>query len=186
MTSEISIQAGREQLDKGLLRLLPGLLLLVLASLPFLTEAVARDLVVQVTVVVLLVLAIVDYATLKVPNVIVYSAMAFLLAATAVLDAALLPETLLGGLACLGIMFALAIAGRGAMGMGDVKLSAIGGLLLGLKGGILALLLGFVIGAAVALLLLTLHLRSRKDSVPLTPFLAAGSIVYALAVGTVL
>jgi leader peptidase (prepilin peptidase) / N-methyltransferase len=79
-----------------------------------------------------------------------------------------------------GALFAVAIVSRG-MGMGDVKLAALIGLVLGSLGlryvGVAAgaaIVLGGV-GAIVALLLG----RGRKSAIPFGPYLAAGAVVSA-------
>jgi len=71
-------------------------------------------------------------------------------------------------------MFVLAIVGRGAMGMGDVKVGCFAGCALGLTNGFLSLLFGFAAGGLFALVVLVLRLRHGKDVVPLTPFIAGG------------
>jgi leader peptidase (prepilin peptidase)/N-methyltransferase len=140
----------------------------------------------QVVLAVMLLLSWLDLTTLRVPNAIVYPALAFALAGTALVDASLLDEAAMGAGANLGIMFLLALIGRGSMGMGDVKFAALAGSILGWKGGIGALLLGFSSGAALALVLLALRVRSLKDSLPLSPFLAGGSIASSFLFGFVL
>jgi leader peptidase (prepilin peptidase)/N-methyltransferase len=68
-----------------------------------------------------------------------------------------------------------------AMGMGDVKLAAFLGLLLGAKV-FPALMLGFAATAPVFVALLVLHGRAaRRMTLPLGPFLALGAAVVLLA-----
>lgn len=76
-----------------------------------------------------------------------------------------------------GIMLLVAIAGRGAMGAGDVKLGALIGFYLGPALGSLALLLGFIAGAAAGGALLLLRLKGRRDYIPFGPWLALGAAV---------
>ena len=63
------------------------------------------------------------------------------------------------------------------MGMGDVKLAALIGLLVGFPQVFIALLICFVSGGAVASGLLLARLKGRKDPIPLAPFLTAGLII---------
>ena len=66
------------------------------------------------------------------------------------------------------------------IGMGDVKLLAFTGLALGYFHWYLVLVqlfVGFLIGALVAIPLLALARKGRKDLLPFAPFLAAGAIV---------
>ncbi len=95
-------------------------------------------------------------------------------------------EALIGGAGCLGVMFAIALVGRGAMGMGDVKYGCLVGCILGLRVGAVALASGFAFGAALAIPLLLLRLRSRKDSVPLSPFLTVGALFWMFVAGPII
>ena len=67
------------------------------------------------------------------------------------------------------------------MGAGDVKLAGMLGLLVGYPGVVVALWLAVFLGGAVAVGLLALGGRSRKDAMPFGPFLSAGGIVALLA-----
>ncbi len=71
------------------------------------------------------------------------------------------------------LLFAL-FAWRGWMGVGDVKLALLIGLLSGPLLTPIALWIGFVSGGLVAIALLALRLRQRRDAVPFGPYLALG------------
>ncbi len=60
--------------------------------------------------------------------------------------------------------------GRG-MADGDMYVAAYMGLILGWPKGMVALLLSFVIGAAVGIVLIVTRLRKRKDTLPFVPFM---------------
>jgi leader peptidase (prepilin peptidase)/N-methyltransferase len=81
--------------------------------------------------------------------------------------------TLLGG----GIFFLIIVASRGGMGGGDMKLGAMLGAFLGWKLVLVAILLAVLAGGAVAIMLLAMRRRGRKDAVPFGPFLALGGAV---------
>ena len=166
----------------SVMAVLPAILAVSLLFLPFLPEEIAAETALRTAVLAYLTIAAIDLFTKKVPNVLVYPAIAYTLSATAIVDSTALLSALLGGLAALGVMFGLALLSRGSMGMGDVKAAGLGGCIVGLPGGVIALMFGFAIGAAVSLPLLLLRLRGRRDSLPLTPFLAAGMLVYGLLV----
>ena len=85
-------------------------------------------------------------------------------------------SALIGGVTGAGILFLVALIFPGGMGMGDVKLAALIGLLVGFPQVLIALLICFVLGGAVAGGLLLARLKGRKDPVPLAPFLTAGLI----------
>ncbi len=63
------------------------------------------------------------------------------------------------------------------MGMGDVKLAGLIGLVMGWPLVIVALLIGIFIGGLAAILLLSLRLKGRKDMIPYGTFLAIGPII---------
>jgi len=84
----------------------------------------------------------------------------------------------LGAGLCLLGMGALSVLGRGALGMGDVKLSAVLGLVCGYWGvevALRAVLSGFVIGGAAALALIITRRAHRRTQLPFAPFLVAGA-----------
>jgi len=80
--------------------------------------------------------------------------------------------------AALGFVTILMIVllSRGGMGFGDAMLMLGIGFIFGWKMTILCLYLGFIIGGLVTIPLLLMKKVSRKDAVPLGPFLAAGSM----------
>ncbi|PWU25549.1 MAG: prepilin peptidase [Candidatus Rokuibacteriota bacterium] len=86
-------------------------------------------------------------------------------------------ESLLGVVVGGGIFFVIIVASRGGMGGGDMKLGAMLGAFLGWKAGLLAVLLGVLAGGIVALGLLVLGLKHRKEAIPFGPFLALGGAI---------
>lgn len=84
-------------------------------------------------------------------------------------------EGLAGAAACGGFLLAVALAGKGSLGGGDVKLGALLGSLLGWRLGAVALALGFAAGAAAGLALLLLKLKGRDDFMAFGPYLALGA-----------
>jgi leader peptidase (prepilin peptidase)/N-methyltransferase len=92
------------------------------------------------------------------------------------------PERLLAGAAAGGFLLLAALAYPGGMGMGDVKLAAVLGLLLGRAVApalLIALLSGVVVGIFVIARKGT-H-AGRKTAVPFGPFLALGALVAVFA-----
>jgi leader peptidase (prepilin peptidase)/N-methyltransferase len=74
----------------------------------------------------------------------------------------------------------------GGMGEGDVKLAGVLGLLVGYLASLVAIWLSTVIAGALAVLLLVLRVKGRKDALPFGPFLAGGAYVVLLALSTLL
>jgi leader peptidase (prepilin peptidase)/N-methyltransferase len=86
-------------------------------------------------------------------------------------------DSLLGIAVGGGIFLVIILASGGGMGGGDMKLGAMLGAFLGWKLALLALLLAVVTGGVVAIGLLLLGRRGRKDAIPFGPFLALGGAV---------
>ncbi|TYP70111.1 prepilin peptidase [Paenibacillus methanolicus] len=76
-----------------------------------------------------------------------------------------------------GILLLVNLVSGGKMGLGDVKLFAVFGLILGVPNTIVALLLACLLGTVIGLTLQLLHLIQRKQPVPFGPFLALGTII---------
>jgi leader peptidase (prepilin peptidase)/N-methyltransferase len=138
------------------------------------------------------VLALVDLAEKRLPNAVIFPT----LAAVAVL---LLVPTWLSGewiallWAAVGsagmfvVYFVLALISPSSMGMGDVKLALVIGLLLGwfgLNAWLIGLLAAFVVGGLVALVALLLRRVTLRGSIPFGPSMLAGASVALLVVGS--
>jgi leader peptidase (prepilin peptidase)/N-methyltransferase len=95
-------------------------------------------------------------------------------------------DSLLGILAGGGILFAVIVLSGGGMGGGDMKLGAMMGAFLGYKLTLLALFLAVILGGIVALALLSIGIRRRKDPIPFGPFLAVSAAVAMLWGKTIL
>lgn len=75
--------------------------------------------------------------------------------------------TLIGGL----------VAGREAMGMGDVKLMGAIGLFFGLRDIVAISILSFLIGAVISLLLLIFKVKRSDEYIPFGPFIVVSAIL---------
>jgi leader peptidase (prepilin peptidase) / N-methyltransferase len=83
-----------------------------------------------------------------------------------------------------GLFLLLAIIGRGAMGLGDVKLAGVLGALLGLPLVLYALLIGVCAGGVAALYLLLSRRSKASGTMAYGPYLALGGWIVIL--GTLL
>ncbi|KRC61905.1 hypothetical protein ASE14_14065 [Agromyces sp. Root81] len=137
------------------------------------------------------VLSIVDLAEKRLPNAVVFPA----LGAVAVL---LVPATwatgiwmtlvwaLVGCAAMFAVYFVLALISPSSMGMGDVKLALVIGLLLGwfgLSAWLVGLLAAFVVGGVIALIALALKRVTLRGSIPFGPSMLVGALVAVVLVG---
>ncbi len=75
--------------------------------------------------------------------------------------------TLVGGL----------IAGKEAMGFGDVKLMGALGLYFGLSGIIVISLIAFLLGAIISIILLATKIKKTSEYIPFGPFIVIASII---------
>lgn len=76
-----------------------------------------------------------------------------------------------------GFIVLIIVVSRGGMGFGDAMLMLGTGAFLGWKMTVLALYLGFLSGGALVIPLLLMKKVSRKDSIPLGPFLMFGALL---------
>ena len=82
------------------------------------------------------------------------------------------------------ILFLLiALLSRGGMGLGDVKMAALMGIILGYPNVLVAIFLAIVAGGIIAIVLLATRKKGRKQGIPFGPFLALGTML-ALLWGT--
>jgi len=113
-------------------------------------------------------------------NRVVYPAIALAFLVPALLPGFGIVSAVIGGVTGAGILLPLALLVPGGMGMGDVKLAALIGLLVGFPQVFIALLTSFVLGGAVASGLLLTRRKGRKNPIPFAPFLTAGLITAVL------
>lgn len=89
-------------------------------------------------------------------------------------------KLLAGGAIGFGLLFLIALIYPAGMGMGDVKLAAFIGLIVGFPAIFAALLISFVAGGVIGGGLLLTGLKGRKDLIPFAPFLVMGGMVAML------
>jgi leader peptidase (prepilin peptidase)/N-methyltransferase len=86
----------------------------------------------------------------------------------------------IGGGIGFAIFLVIAIASRGGMGWGDVKLAALIGLATGFPLVFLAIIMGAILGGIVAVALMITKKRKRREMIPFGPFLALAAMVTLL------
>jgi leader peptidase (prepilin peptidase)/N-methyltransferase len=139
----------------------------------------------------LVAISVIDLRTKKIPNRLVYPS--FLVAAAAIVVADLAGFELHAIRAGIGFlayglgMLAVALISPRGMGMGDVKLAALIGLVLGALGlryVAVAAAAGIAIGGVASVIALVAG-AGRKTRIPFGPFLAAGAAVAVFAGGAI-
>ena len=91
-----------------------------------------------------------------------------------------LPQALWGGAVGLALLSLIVLVYPQGMGLGDVKLAALVGLVVGFPLVLLALFLSFVLGGAVGAAALLSRRVGMKDALPFAPFLVLGGMVALL------
>jgi leader peptidase (prepilin peptidase)/N-methyltransferase len=134
-----------------------------------------------VFVTVLVAITLTDLERRIIPNKILIAGALAAVSIAAVTDPGSLPERAIAAAAAGGLLLAAALAYPRGMGLGDVKLAATMGLLLG-RDVAPALFVALLAGSLVGLALIARHgAGARKRAIPFGPFLALGGVVGLLA-----
>ena len=91
-----------------------------------------------------------------------------------------LVSSVIGGAIGLAFMTLPLIIYRRGMGIGDIKLGALVGLMTGYPLVFVALLISVIGGGLISVILLAFKIRGRKDPIPFAPFMAASALVTIL------
>lgn len=137
----------------------------------------SESLPVMVVVTILAIITLVDLAVRRIPNQLVLTLFIWAIIQSLWTGHPSLEGLSLGTLIGGGLFLLIALAGRGALGMGDVKLAAALGAVLGYPAIIHALFVGIVAGGVGALSLILMRRISRKDYIAYGPYLALGAIL---------
>lgn len=127
---------------------------------------------------ILLVVFMIDYRHFIIPNGTVI--LLFLLGLVTTLLEGNYWNHIIGFFVVSGLLLIVSIIVPRGMGLGDVKLMAAAGLLLGWQRVILALMVGSIAGSLIGISLIVFKLKSRKDPIPFGPFLSIGIMVALL------
>lgn len=128
----------------------------------------------------LTIILVIDLERGVILNRVVYPSAAIALIIAAFNSAPGIVSVLIGGAVGLVIMLIIALASRGGIGFGDVKMAALVGLLTGFPLVLISLLLSVIAGGLVAAMLLLLKLKRRKQAIPFGPFLSLMTMVILL------
>ena len=136
------------------------------------------------------VLSIVDLAEKRLPNTVIAPTLVavvvlLLVGAFATGDWISLLWALGGGVVMFTVYFLLALISPSAMGMGDVKLAALVGVVLGwfgLTAWLIGLLAAFVVGGVIAIIALALRRVTLRGSIPFGPSMLVGALAAVLFV----
>ncbi len=140
----------------------------------------SQGLVLLVVMLLLAAISLTDWWSRRIPDALGLALLACALAQMVLLHAPTFNASFLGLLVSGGVFLLLAVIGRGAMGMGDVKLAAVLGALLGFPLVLIALFVGIISGGLVAVGLVIAGRGKRGSTMAYGPYLALGGLVAAL------
>lgn len=89
-------------------------------------------------------------------------------------------QSITGATAGFGLFYLIAVASRGGMGGGDIKMMAMVGALTGWKGVLMTTFIGSFTGSVIGIALMIIGGKGRKSKIPFGPFLALGSAASVL------
>lgn len=136
----------------------------------------------------LLMLGFIDFKDKIIPNTMIISGIVFWLGISLVkilskpsiwLD--IIMPSLIGAFLCGGILLLVAFIAKNALGMGDVKLFSVIGLLYGFTSTYSILVVTVFIMAIVSIVLLVAKKATRKTAIPMAPFVAVGFLLSVFA-----
>ena len=129
---------------------------------------------------VFIVALVIDLEHRLIPNRLVYPAIGAALLAIPLAAGPGPSQALWGGAVGLALLSLIVLVYPGGMGLGDVKLAALIGLVVGFPLVLLALFLSFVLGGAVGAAAVLVRRIGMRDGLPFAPFLAVGGMVALL------
>jgi prepilin signal peptidase PulO-like enzyme (type II secretory pathway) len=126
----------------------------------------------------LIIIFIYDLKHYIIPDKVLLPAICIALFYRLFLSFALIPNYLLAAVVASGLFFLVFLftSGKG-MGLGDVKLAILMGLLLGFYNVLVALFLAFFFGAIIGIIMMIWQRKSLKSEIPFGPFLITGTFV---------
>jgi leader peptidase (prepilin peptidase) / N-methyltransferase len=125
----------------------------------------------------LLVITFIDLDHQIIPDRITLPGMVVGLVASAVILPLGFLNALIGLLLGGSLFYGVAMASRGGMGGGDIKLIAMIGAFLGWREALLTIFIGALAGSVIGLFLIAFRGKSRKYPVPFGPFLSLGAVI---------
>jgi len=164
-----------------LVELVSGLLFLaVFAKVGFQWTAELLPYLFMVTV--LIIVSAIDLQQQIIPNKVMYPSIVVALAAMGAVslvrgDYHIITDSLIG-FAVIAVPWALlAMVFPRGFGMGDAKLAAFTGIILGWRSEVVGFFIGILLGAIISVILMAAGKKSRKSRIPFGPFLAAGALI---------
>jgi leader peptidase (prepilin peptidase)/N-methyltransferase len=143
-------------------------------ALPAATITIPQIVLSLVVLAALTAISVIDIRKRRIPDLLNLALLACGVAALWIVPGADIVSRLIGLFCVSAPLFIFALAVKNSFGMGDVKLMAAAGFLLGWRHVLTAFAIGAVLGGIYGAILLILRKKSRTDSFAFGPCLAAG------------
>ncbi len=86
-------------------------------------------------------------------------------------------DSLVGAAAGFGMLLLIAVLSKGGMGGGDIKLFAVIGFVLGVKGTVLAFFLSCLVGAVLGIIFIIAGKAKKGKPIPFGPYICVGTLI---------
>lgn len=126
---------------------------------------------------VLVIITHTDIKSMTIPDSVVFTGIAFALLLRAFYHPLSFWNYVCAAAIGFSLLYLLAVASRGGMGGGDIKLYLFIGLMLGIKLTLLSLFLASVFGMVYGIAAIALNKQKKRKPIPFGPFIAAGSLL---------
>lgn len=164
-------------LQYPVVELLTGFLLLLLFIK---TGFNSRFFVYSLLFMVLIVLSFIDFRYMIIPNKITYPAFIIALLLSIFFDHIEFTAALIGALIPAAVFLLIALIYGKGLGMGDVKLVAVIGAVIGWEYTFLGIAIGSLLGIIIILPLMMARIMDRKTRIPFGPLISAGTVISIL------
>lgn len=164
-------------LQYPVVELLTGFLLLLLFIK---TGLNSRFFVYSLLFMVLIVLSFIDLEHMIIPNKITYPAFIIALLLSIFFDHIEFTAALIGALIPAAVFLLIALIYGKGLGMGDVKLVAVIGAVIGWEYTFLGIAIGSLLGIIIILPLMMARIMDRKTRIPFGPLISAGTVISIL------
>lgn len=130
-------------------------------------------------------LAVIDVKYRIIPNPLIAAGLALALVMHLLTQQLQVSHIVVGTVFAFGIFFAVAVLRPGGLGMGDVKLSTLIGVIFGFPNVLWALIISAGVSAVVLVTLMLHKHRRLTDTIPYAPFLCIGALVMLVVTTTI-
>ncbi|MCP3921989.1 MAG: prepilin peptidase, partial [Desulfobacterales bacterium] len=135
---------------------------------------------------ILIVVSFIDFEHGIIPNIISIPSIPIFIALSLISERIDIVDSLTGSITGFSILFLIfafyyLLTKKEGMGIGDVKLIALIGAAVGLKGILFTIFISSIVGTLYGFILMIFNRKGFKSSIPFGPFLSIGAIIYIMS-----